>query len=121
MHGIPRSLHGEDFAAHFGIAGHGLIVDVITQRLRDRGDFLRHLLHIVGKAGVAAKVAILQRFAGLLKVVVAMVEQGRAQCAMLGDETGQCVYGVEARIFTDPNPAESGAAMIRPLLLTRRK
>ena len=73
MHHVKRGGEGEQVAAQFGIPRHGRVVDVVAQRMGNGGGLLRDLLHIVGKAGVRAKVAVGQRV--LLRGIVVPVEK----------------------------------------------
>jgi len=106
MDHVPRGGDGEQVAVQLGIARHGMPVDVIAQRCRDGCGFLGHVLHVVGKAGMLAKIAVGDCLARFGQVAAAMLQKGRAQLATLGNEPRQPADAVEAGIFLDAQRTE---------------
>lgn len=83
MHHVPRGADGEKVAVQFGVPCHSLPVDIVTQGIGNGRGFLGRVLHVVGKAGVFAKVAIFQRLARLGQVAAVVVQQCRADMAAI--------------------------------------
>lgn len=65
----------------------------------NRGGFLGHVLHIVGKAGVFAKVAVGQCLLRFVQIAAVILQQGRADLAMLNNERGQFAYTLKTGVF----------------------
>jgi hypothetical protein len=74
MHFIVSGADGEQVAVQFSITRHGLPVDVILQRLRDGHAVFGHVLHIISKAGIAAKVTLGDGFLRFVKIIVVILK-----------------------------------------------
>lgn len=116
MNSVMCGLNGEQVAIEFGVSRHCIIIDIVAECLGDGGGFLRHLLHIIGKALILAKVSIFERAARLVQIAAKVVDQFRAKSAVLCDERGQLGHALEAVVFVDADRGEALIIVDCPLL-----
>ena len=106
VHLLEAGLQGEHVAAVLHVAGHGAVVDVHGQVLRNAGGFLGQFLGVVGQRAVAAAVIFFGCLTCLLKVIE-MSEQGAAELGVLLNETRNLMGVFETLIFAEAVAVEA--------------
>ena len=83
---LKAGFDGEDIAAQFHVAGHTLVVNVITQVVRNVRLVLGHFFREVGRCSVFAKVTFLKGALCIIQIAAVVAGDFRAELAVLGDE-----------------------------------